>query len=174
VVLMNQGAIEQVGTPQQVWDQPASPFVYGFLGDVNLFHGHAHEGLLHLDGLALDAPEHRQAQNAQATAYVRPHELQVERYRSGASGMVAQLQRAIVVGPMARLEIDRPGAEPGLQVPIEAHMSADHWVELGLKEGDKLLVLPRKARVFLQASAQGVERRFGDALRVDPEKLAQL
>jgi sulfate transport system ATP-binding protein len=174
VVLMNQGAIEQVGTPQQVWDQPASPFVYGFLGDVNLFHGHAHEGLLHLDGLALDAPEHRQAQNAQAMAYVRPHELQVERYRSGASGMVAQLQRAIVVGPMARLEIDRPGAEPGQQVPLEAHMSADRWVELGLKEGDKLLVLPRKARVFLQTSAQGVERRFGDALRVNPEKLAQL
>ena len=69
---------------------------------------------------------------------------------------------------------DRPGAEPGQQVPLEAHMSADRWAELGLKEGDKLLVLPRKARVFLQTSAQGVERRFGDALRVNPEKLAQL
>jgi sulfate transport system ATP-binding protein len=41
VVLMNTGKIEQVGTPQQVWDHPASPFVYGFLGDVNLFHGRA-------------------------------------------------------------------------------------------------------------------------------------
>jgi sulfate transport system ATP-binding protein len=37
VVLMNQGRVEQVGSPQEVWDHPASPFVYGFLGDVNLF-----------------------------------------------------------------------------------------------------------------------------------------
>jgi len=36
--------VEQVGSPQEVWDHPASPFVYGFLGDVNLFHGRAHEG----------------------------------------------------------------------------------------------------------------------------------
>ncbi len=151
VVLMNQGAIEQVGTPQQVWDHPASPFAYGFLGDVNLLHGRAHEGLLHLDGLALDAPEHRQAQNAQAMAYVRPHELQVERYRSGASGMVAQLQRAIVVGPLARLEIGLEANAQGPQQALEAHMSADRFDELGLKEGEKLLVSPRKARVFLHA-----------------------
>ena len=44
VVLMNAGNVEQVGSPQEVWDHPASPFVYGFLGDVNLFHGRAHEG----------------------------------------------------------------------------------------------------------------------------------
>ena len=155
VVLMNQGAIEQVGTPQQVWDHPASPFAYGFLGDVNLLHGRAHEGLLHLDGLALDAPEHRQAQNAQAMAYVRPHELQVERYRSGASGMVAQLQRAIVVGPIARLEIGSHGGHRVAQ-PLEAHMNADRFDELGLKEGEMLLVSPRKARVFLHASPQGM------------------
>ena len=69
VVLMNQGVVEQVGTPQDVWDHPASPFVYGFLGDVNLFHGRAHEGLLHLDGVAIQTPEHADAQNAQAFAY---------------------------------------------------------------------------------------------------------
>ena len=44
VVLMNSGRVEQIGSPQDVWDHPASPFVYGFLGDVNLFHGRAHEG----------------------------------------------------------------------------------------------------------------------------------
>ena len=52
VVLMNAGKVEQVGSPQEVWDHPASPFVYGFLGDVNLFHGRAHEGEVHLEGHA--------------------------------------------------------------------------------------------------------------------------
>jgi len=35
VELMNAGKVEQIGSPQDVWDHPASPFVYGFLGDVN-------------------------------------------------------------------------------------------------------------------------------------------
>ena len=39
VVVMNQGRIEQVGTPDEVYDHPATPFVLQFLGDVNLFHG---------------------------------------------------------------------------------------------------------------------------------------
>jgi sulfate transport system ATP-binding protein len=75
VVLMNAGHVEQVGSPQEVWDHPASPFVYGFLGDVNLFQGRAHEGSVHFDGLKLASPEHAGAQNAKASAYVRPHDL---------------------------------------------------------------------------------------------------
>lgn len=55
-----------------------------FLGDVNLFHGRAHEGLVHLEGMELDSPEHRAAQNAKAFAYVRPHDLDVERHAVGA------------------------------------------------------------------------------------------
>ena len=59
VVVMNSGRIEQVGSPQEVWDHPASPFVYGFLGDVNLFHGRAHEGEVQLEGMRIDSPEQR-------------------------------------------------------------------------------------------------------------------
>ena len=44
VVVMNAGRIEQFGTPDEVYDHPATPFVYQFLGDVNLFHGRVHEG----------------------------------------------------------------------------------------------------------------------------------
>src|SRR5438132_408714 len=88
-VLMNAGRIEQVGSPQDVWDHPASPFVYGFLGDVNLFHGRAHEGEVHLEGMQLDSPEHADAQNAKAMAYVRPHDIEVERHRNGAPAIEA-------------------------------------------------------------------------------------
>ena len=151
VVLMNQGHIEQVGTPQEVWEHPASPFVYGFLGDVNLFHGRAHEGQLHLEGVAIDSPEHAQARDARAYAYVRPHDLEVERYTPGAVGIVAELQRAIVVGPIARLELwpEDPQQPDGHDPLIEAQIPAEHFRALGLKEGEKLVVSPRKARVFL-------------------------
>ncbi len=158
VVLMNGGKIEQVGSPQEVWDHPASPFVYGFLGDVNLFHGRAHEGEVHLEGLQLQAPEHAGAQDAKAFAYVRPHDLEVTRYVPGAgvdaggraSGIVAKLDRAIVVGPIARLEL--VPVEGGQRV-IEAQIAAQQFREQGLKEGETLLVTPRRARVFVEPGA---------------------
>ncbi len=155
VVLMNKGQVEQAGTPQQVWDQPASPFVYGFLGDVNLFHGRAHEGLLHLDGVAIDTPEHAAARDAQAYAYVRPHDLEVERWQPGASGIVATLERAIVVGPIARLELqpEDPQVPSGHDPLIEAQIPAERFRELGFKEGEKLVLSPKKARVFLKPGA---------------------
>src|SRR6218665_3643307 len=46
VVLMNKGNVEQIGAPDQVYNHPASPFVYGFLGNVNMFHGRVQDGVL--------------------------------------------------------------------------------------------------------------------------------
>jgi sulfate transport system ATP-binding protein len=163
VVLMNSGRVEQIGSPQQVWEHPASPFVYSFLGDVNLFHGRAHEGEMligeHHAGVRLASPEHRDTQDTKAFAYVRPHDLDVRRYLNGASetsdgdqvqrGILGKLERAIVVGPIARLEL-RPldAASVGSTDIIEAHISAQQFREMAFKDGETLVLTPRKARVF--------------------------
>ena len=166
VVVINQGRIEQSGSPQDVWDHPASPFVYGFLGDVNLFHGRADAGQVHLDGFQIDAPEHANAQNARAAAYVRPHELEVQRYAPGSHidaqgqsrGIVARLERAIVVGPIARLELipaesNQAGNDNGGDPLIEAQISAQQFREMNLQEGEVLVVTPRRARIFVDEGA---------------------
>jgi sulfate transport system ATP-binding protein len=154
VVVMNKGQIEQIGTPQQVWEQPASPFVYGFLGDVNLFHGRAHQGAVHVEGMTIDAPEHQGATDAKAFAYVRPHELEVERYAPGATGIVAQLSRALVVGPIARLElVPQTGAGADADQIIEAQMTASEFKARGFREGETLVVTPRRAKVFVDHGA---------------------
>ena len=163
VVLMNSGNVEQVGSPQEVWDHPASPFVYGFLGDVNMFRGRAHEGEVHLDGMQLASPEHADAQNARAFAYVRPHDLDVQRYSPGQGvdsggrprGIVVQLARAIVVGPIARLELIPAGEtqQPGKDSIIEAQIPAQQFREMGFREGETLVVTPRRARVFVEGGA---------------------
>jgi len=54
---MNEGRIEQSGTPEEVYEHPATPFVYGFLGDVNLFHGRIHQGCVSIGQGELAAPE---------------------------------------------------------------------------------------------------------------------
>ncbi len=166
VVVINQGKIEQSGSPQEVWDNPASPFVYGFLGDVNLFQGRANDGLVYLSGIQIDAPEVAAAQDAKAFAYVRPHDLDVERYSPGQGidaqgrprGIVAQLSRAIVVGPIARLELipvdeNQPSAQGGEEALIEAQIPAQQYKEMGLREGETLVVTPRRAKVFIDQAA---------------------
>ena len=155
VVLMNQGHIEQIGTPQQVWDQPASPFVYGFLGDVNLFHGRVEQGEVLIgsehQGVRLETPEHAAAQQARAYAYVRPHDFEVDRWATGATGIAARLSRAIVVGPIARLELLPEDQTQAVQQPvIEVQIPASQYRELGLTEGELLVLTPRKARVFVE------------------------
>src|SRR5687767_5647112 len=82
VVVMNEGRIEQIGTPDEVYERPASPFVYEFLGKVNLFHGRLHRGRAWIGGVEIDAPEHTEAEELAAIAYVRPHDIEIERVSS--------------------------------------------------------------------------------------------
>ena len=167
VVVINQGRIEQQGTPREVWDNPASPFVYGFLGDVNLFKGRASGGRIHLaEGVQLDGLQAQGAQEGStAYAYVRPHDLQVRRWTAGqgaaddtGGGIVAQLERAIVVGPIARLELvardsTQPADNADTDALIEAQIPAQQYHDMGLREGDTLVVTPRRAKVFLDQAA---------------------
>ncbi len=88
VVLMNAGRIEQVGTPAQVFEEPASPFVMRFLGAVNVFHGRVEGDRAFVNGVELAAPA-RRSSRAPAHVYVRPHELEV--HRAAGAG---QLRRA--------------------------------------------------------------------------------
>ena len=153
VVVMNKGNVEQTGSPQEVWEHPASPFVYGFLGDVNLFHGRAHEGEMHIgvdkQTVSFASPEHSGAQDAKAFAYVRPHDFDVRRYTSGDEGIVAQLSRAIVVGPIARLElIAAEGDSPSEEQIIEVQIPASQYHEQRFVEGETLILTPRRAKVF--------------------------
>jgi sulfate/thiosulfate transport system ATP-binding protein len=113
IVVMNHGRIEQDGTPDEVYDRPATPFVLQFLGDVNIFHGRAkHEA------------------GGQAT-YVRPHELEIADV-AGADTVAVSLSQALTVGPNTRLEFKR--ADGGGYMDMELPR-ADY---LRLKEGGRL------------------------------------
>jgi sulfate transport system ATP-binding protein len=147
VVLMNKGRVEQLGTPDQVYNHPASPFVYGFLGNVNLFHGRVHEGVLASGDVQLDAPQHAEVRDSGAVGYVRPHDLDVERYTPGAEGIVVKLRRAHAIGPLAQLDLERlDNAEL-----VEAVMSNERFGRLAFKEGETLVVRPRRMEVFVEA-----------------------
>jgi sulfate transport system ATP-binding protein len=72
VVLMNAGKVEQIGTPAEVYDQPASAFVHSFLGSVNLFRGRVAGQGLGIGEQLLGGPISSQLAEGAAVAYVRP------------------------------------------------------------------------------------------------------
>ena len=149
VVLMNKGRVEQLGTPDAVYNHPASPFVYGFLGNVNLFHGRVHEGVLASGDANFHVPDHAEVQDSQGIAYVRPHDLDVERYAPGLDGIVVKLRRAHAIGPLAQLDLERAdNAEL-----IEAVIPNERYRQLQLKDGETLVVRPRRMQVFVDAGA---------------------
>lgn len=147
IVLMNAGKIEQIGTPREVWEQPATPFVYGFLGDVNRLAGHASKGVWHAHGVELPAPELAEARHQEAIAYVRPHEIDLVRDHGSAQGIPVRLNHVYLAGPSAFLELERRDR----QDTIEAQVPEQLYRELQLKEGEHLLARPRRARVFAAA-----------------------
>ncbi len=87
IVIMNQGRIEQTGTPDEVFHNPTSEFVVTFLGNVNLFHGRA-ENNGHAPRL-----------------FVRPHELDIERLPSNGDSVAARIHRIQSAGPIVRVEL---------------------------------------------------------------------
>ena len=145
VVLMNKGRVEQLGSPDEVYNNPASPFVYGFLGNVNLFHGRVNDGVLASGDVSFQAPQHAGVRDGAGIGYVRPHDLDVERYTPGAEGVVAKLRRAHAIGPLAQLDLERADN----QQLIEAVMPNERFASLGLKEGETLVVRPRRIEVFV-------------------------
>ena len=149
IVVMNKGNVEQVGTPKYVYEHPASPFVYEFLGSVNVFHGRVHQGVLRSGGIQFSTSSDAETEDVAGIAYVRPHDLEVDRYTTGAEGVVVQLRRTHAIGPLAQLELTRDDNDE----VIEAVISSERFQQLKLKDGETLVVRPRRSQVFLEQSA---------------------
>jgi sulfate transport system ATP-binding protein len=146
VVVMNEGRIEQIGTPDEVYENPASPFVYEFLGNVNLFHSRLHRGRAWIDGIEVDAPEHAEAEERAAVAYVRPHDIEVERIAQGDAALAARVTHVLSVGPIVRLELVRDDSED--KNPIQVEISKERFRELQLVRGDQVFIKPRRFDLF--------------------------
>lgn len=137
VVVMSQGRIEQIGSPADVYDNPASAFVYEFLGQVNRFDCTVDGGLARIGNGALAIPTDGDVRGA-AIAYVRPHDLAV----TPAVGGPGRVSGIHVVGPDARVEIELGG------LFLEAEMDRERFTSLGMALGDPCSVHIDRARVF--------------------------
>jgi len=145
VVVMNHGTIEQVGSPREVFENPANPFVMDFLGHVNVFSGRVQSGKAWVGGMEIEYPEYPHSESREATLYVRPHELDIERYSPGNGSLRVSIERLTPGGTVTK--VHATAIEFG--VPIHVDLNAARTAELNLHEGDQVFVCPRRVRVFL-------------------------
>ncbi|AQQ32398.1 sulfate/molybdate ABC transporter ATP-binding protein [Burkholderia cenocepacia] len=143
IVVLNRGHVEQVGSPQDVYDHPQSAFVYEFLGAANRLPGTVAGRGFVAEGAA--APIEVDADFAgPANAYVRPHDLQLWPAGEGhRDGIAVDVRRVIPLGGSVRVELE---ARAG--VALEAELDRDAWRALSLQVGDGATAVPRAVRVF--------------------------
>src|SRR5689334_4463004 len=144
VVVMNQGRIEQIGTPEEVFHKPATKFVMEFLGQVNVFHGRVQGGKAMLGEVPLDGHYCPDRKEGAAMVYRRPHQLDIKLYKNGAPSLPATISRINPAGSIAKVTTR---TTEGQEVLVD--LSLDEYKSLGLAEGTNVFIYPKNTRVFL-------------------------
>jgi len=137
VVIMNNARIEQVGTPQEVYDRPATPFVYQFLGNVNVLKAQA------LADSGAPAPQGAGMQ-ADGRVYVRPHDIEVLPFEADQPGLAAVVRYIHTAGSAARLTLEQVQNRE----TVEVETSRLTLANLDLKVGDLVHLRLRTAHSF--------------------------
>lgn len=145
VVILNEGRVEQVASPDEVYARPANAFVTQFLGSVNLFHGRIRQGVAKVGDWEIAIPEHAEVESAAALAYVRPHEFELGRRFIGKPGVLAQVRHVRKFGSLVKVDLSRESEEGYLEVEL----SQAEFEDLHPKVGEWILARPRYLRVFI-------------------------
>lgn len=144
VVVMHQGNIEQIGTPDEVYENPVTPFVYQFLGDVNVFHGRVGKAEHHIASSEVEnlSDEHE-------VTFVRPHDLELSPSRTLPEQLEAIVQFVNAAGARVHLELESKES-PGL---IAVELTKERYRELKIQQGDVVFIHPKQLHVFKVSSS---------------------
>jgi sulfate transport system ATP-binding protein len=122
-----------VGTPDEVYAAPATPFVYQFIGNVNLFHSRDHAPWTNEHG--------------DAVAYVRPHDIDISRIRQDGTALPVEVKLVRAIGSVVRVEVALDGSSEF----VEIELSRERFEATPLANGDRVFIRPRQFRVFEEA-----------------------
>jgi len=142
VVVMNQGQVEQMGKPEEVYHKPSSPFVHDFLGNVNLFHGHVESGKFHIGNMSIELPTQTNAAPKEGVIHVRPHMLDIDHQDADGNNFRARIKHVNPAGPVVKVELVSEWGDP-----IQVEMTQERYNELQLKKDNDVFVSPKKKKI---------------------------
>ncbi|MBR1122866.1 sulfate ABC transporter ATP-binding protein [Bradyrhizobium lablabi] len=139
VVVMDKGRIEQIGTPGDVYDNPATAFVHGFIGESIVLPVEVRDGAVKLGGRKLDIVANGAAPGA-ANLFVRRHDMQIG--PAGSGSLEGSVQHVRTFGPIQRAEVALCGSEGKTVIEIDAPRDRE------LRTGETIGLQPRRYRIF--------------------------
>jgi sulfate transport system ATP-binding protein len=142
VVVLNRGRIEQMGPPQELYERPATPFVTGFLGAVNVLRGASASGMAVL-GDGISVPAQIDGRDVPVSIYVRPHDLDLSHERNGRPSWPGRVVRVTPLGPFVRLDVQ---LDDGTEVRVE--LTRERQAELEPRVGESLYVSAKDLKFF--------------------------
>ncbi len=139
VVVMNEGQIEQVGSPDEVYHHPGSPFVYNFLGNVNLFHGRVEDDKAYISVEGTGPSEG----SKNTIVYVRPHLLDIDRFPRSENHFRAVIKHINSAGPLVKVEAITQSGDT-----VHVEISQERFRGLQLKREEQVFLSPLDMKVF--------------------------
>jgi sulfate transport system ATP-binding protein len=147
VVVMGQGRIEQIGTPQEIYADPATPFVFEFLGNSNRLPCRIVDGRAELPGLTVDPSFRPGFPSGEGMAYIRPHDIEIAPSRG-----TGEVRFVSVTGPTVKLEV----VFAELTTPVEVEMPLSRYERLSLAVGDRVGLVAQKFKVFANGKSDDI------------------
>jgi iron(III) transport system ATP-binding protein len=148
IVVMNHGVIEQVGTPMQIYRDPATPFVADFVGKINVLSGRLHPGRdLRIGSSRFDC-EHDTEAERDVKVYLRPEDVLARPIAPGDANVFrAAIEKIEFLGSYCLVRVQ---AEAVAAQPITVYLSLNYLAEQGLEVGSELplKLLPERMRFF--------------------------
>jgi sulfate/thiosulfate transport system ATP-binding protein len=138
IVVMNQGRVEQAGTPADVFEHPANAFVMDFLGKVNFLPVNGDNGRTVLGEWALPKAKVMTNARGEAGAYLRPHELDVDR-SAGGNSIQARVMHVNPAGSVVKVRV----WSEDFRLAINVDIPPERYKHLGLRNGDVVFVFPK-------------------------------
>ena len=139
VVVMDKGRIEQIGTPGDVYDNPATAFVHGFIGESIVLPVEVTGGSVRLGGRPLNIAADGAASGA-SKLFVRRHDMQIG--PAGTGSLEGAVRHVRSFGPIQRAEIALSGGEGKTVIEIDAPRDRE------LQAGEIIGLQPRRYRIF--------------------------
>jgi sulfate transport system ATP-binding protein len=147
VVVMHEGRVEQIGSADEIYNHPATPFIAGFVGSANVLRGLVIRGRVQFGDELLEGAGHL-SDGTPAEAYVRTHDITVSRTAPGGPSCRANVERINNLGWVSKLQLKLSDG----QILI-AHLPNEALD--GLAVGDRVHVDLRNAKVFSPDGAAG-------------------
>ncbi len=145
VVVMRDGRVVQSGTPQEIYDRPAIPFVAEFVGRANLLSGQVRNGRASLSPTLSVEAQRSARDGAEVNAFVRPHEVKLRKACDDDDSVsLARVERLVHIG--ARVKVALTLADGG---PMTVELSRAEVDALACVEGDRVAVDLRDAKLFV-------------------------